>query len=141
LNITQVIAMTDSQNRFHDVWTEAVAAEAAALELHHVERSYRRLLAMTDDVLGKLEQHNLHGQRELDEVVKRDLARTLSELPPDARSRYPDPDSSMVQEALDGIFLVQESLLVVLQRMLHWDRLVTSHWESEAEEEPARRTA
>jgi hypothetical protein len=47
----------------------------------------------------------------------------------------------MVQRALDGIFLVQESLLVVLQRMLHWDRLVTSPWESEAEAEPARRTA
>jgi hypothetical protein len=131
--------MTDSQSRFDAVWTDAVAAEAAALERHQVERSYRRVLRMTDDVLGKLEQRNLHGQRDLDEVVKRDLARTLGELPPDARSRYPDAGSGTVQEALDGIFLVQESLLVVLQRMLHWDRLVTSHWEGEPE--PARRTA
>jgi hypothetical protein len=134
--------MTDSQSRFDDVWTDAVAAEAAALELHQVERSYRRVLAMTDDVLGKLEQRNLHGQQELDEVIKRDLARMLSELPPDARSRFPDAECATVQGALDGIFLVQESLLVVLQRMLHWDRLVRSPWESEAEEaEPARRSA
>jgi hypothetical protein len=133
--------MNDSLTRFDDVWTDAIAAEAAALELHQVERSYRRVLSLTDEVLGKLERRNLHGQRELDEVLKRDLTRTLSELPPDARSRFPNAEPETVQEALDGIFLVQESLLVVLQRMLHWDRLVTSDWESEAEGEPARRTA
>lgn len=132
--------MNDSQSRFDDVWTDAVAAEAAALELHQVERSYRRVLAMTDGVLGQLEQRNLHGQQVLDEVVSRDLARTLMELPNDARSRYPEAET--VQEALDGIFLVQESLLLVLQRLVHWDRIVTSSWEEQDEADLAvRRTA
>jgi hypothetical protein len=131
--------MIHSESRFEDVWNDAIAAEAAAMELHQVERSYRRVLAMTDDVLGQLEQRNLNGQRDLDEVLKRDLARTLDELPDDARHRY--PAAATVQEALDGIFLVQESLLLVLQRMLHWDRLLSSPWESMDDAEPARRTA
>jgi hypothetical protein len=104
------------------VWDDALAAAAAARELHRVERGYRRVLALTDHVLGKLEARNLKGQRELDAVVKRDLARTLTELPDDARNRFPEAGS--VQEALDGIFLVQEPILFVLQRVLHWDRLV-----------------
>lgn len=121
--------MNETQNRFDEVWTDAVAAEASARERHQVERMYRRMLAMTDDVLGKLEQRNLKGQQELDEVVMRDLARTLGELPPDARARF--PAARTVQEALDGIFSVQEVLLVVLQRMLHWDKLLASPWESD----------
>ena len=129
--------MIDTQSRFEEVWNDAVAAEAAALELHQVERSYRRVLALTDDVLGKLEQRNLRGQRDLDEVVKRDLARTLAELPAAARRRF--PEARTVQEALDGIFLVQECLLLVLQRMLHWDRLFTCPWGVEDDREPAAR--
>ena len=132
--------MTDSQSRFGDVWTDAVAAEAAALERHQVERSYRRILAMTDDLLGKLEQRNLRGEHELDEVVRRDLARTLGELPPDARNRFPNAADS-VQKALDGIFVVQESILLVLQRVLHWDRVLATPWEAEEVPEPARRSA
>jgi hypothetical protein len=131
--------MIHSESRFEDVWTDAIAAEAAALEMHRVERGYRRVLAMTDDVLGQLEQRNLQGQRDLDGVLKRDLARTLDELPDDARERY--PAAVTVQEALDGIFLVQESLLLVLQRMLHWDRVLSSPWESIDDAEPVCRTA
>lgn len=116
--------MMGSESIFEAVWNDAVAAEAAALQLHQVERSYRRVLAMTDEVLAELEQRNLHGQRELDDVMRRNLAKTLAELPADARRRYPDGAAASVQTALDGIFLVQESLLLVLQRMLHWDRLV-----------------
>jgi hypothetical protein len=104
------------------VWNDALAAEAAALERRRVELGYRSVLALTDQVLGKLELRNRDGQRDLDEVVKRDLVRTLNELPHDARSRF--PEAGTVQEALDGIFLVQEPILLVLQRMLHWDRLV-----------------
>ncbi|HKF76465.1 MAG TPA: hypothetical protein VE953_01620 [Terriglobales bacterium] len=114
--------MRRQKNRFDDAWNDAIAAEAALLEERQVERSYRRVLALTDDVLGKLEQRNLRGERVLDDEVRRDLAGALSELPPDARSRFPRAGS--VQEALDGIFLVQETILLVLQRMLHWDRLV-----------------
>lgn len=131
--------MTMKRNRFAQVWTDAVAAEAAALKVHEVERGYRRVLAMTDDVLGKLEERNLHDQHDLDEVVRRDIARTLDELPPEARGRYPHTET--VQGALDGIFLVQESLMVVLQRMVHWDRVLASPWDAELEPEPARRTA
>jgi hypothetical protein len=114
--------MTRHQSRFEDVWADATADEATVRQMRRVEHHYRRALAMTDDVLGKLEQRNLHGERELDDGLRRDLARTLTELPPDARSRFSEGRS--VQEALDGIFRVQEPLLFVLQRMLHWDRLV-----------------
>jgi hypothetical protein len=132
----------DVQSRFADVWSDAIEAEAAALERHRVERSYRRMLAMTDDVLGKLERRNLSGQRDLDEVIQRQIGRTLKALAPEARQRF--PEATTVQQALDGIFEVQESLLVVLQRMLHWDRLLASPWESlfdGADEQLVRRTA
>jgi hypothetical protein len=115
--------MMGTKGTFDDVWNDAIAAQVAVLQERQVERSYRRVLALTDEVLTQLEQRNLRGQRKLDDVVRRDLARTLAELPPDARRRYPD-DGGSVQKALDGVFLVQESLLVVLQRMLHWDRLI-----------------
>jgi hypothetical protein len=115
--------MMGTKGTFDAVWDDAIAAEAAVLQERQIERSYRRVLAMTDEVLTELEQRNLRGERMLDDAVRRDLARTLAELPPDARRRYPD-DAASVQRALDGVFLVQESLLVVLQRLLHWDRLV-----------------
>jgi hypothetical protein len=115
--------MMGTETKFADVWTDAIAAEAAVLQERQVERSYRRVLAMTDRVLAQLEEHNLRGERRLDAGVTRDLARTMTELPADARRRFP-ADAGSVQKALDGVFLVQESLLVVLQRMLHWDRLV-----------------
>jgi hypothetical protein len=130
------------KGRFADVWSDAIAAEAAALERHKIERSYRRMLAMTDGVLGGLEQRNLAGQRELDEVIRREIARTLTSLPPEARRRF--PAATTVQEALDGTFEVQEALLLVLQRMLHWDRLLAAPWEGAvegADEPPYRQTA
>ncbi len=119
--------MNEVHGRFADVWTDAVASEAAALERHKVERSYRRMLALTDGILGKLEQRNLANQRELDEMLQRQIARALALLAPDARDRF--PGATTVQEALDGIFEVQEALLLVLQRLLHWDRLLASPWE------------
>jgi hypothetical protein len=121
--------MNEAKSRFEDVWSDAVAAEASVRERRQVERRYRHVLAMTDDMLGKLEQRNLAGQRDLDEVVLRDLARTLEHLPADARQRF--PAARTVQGALDGIFSVQEILLIVLQRMLHWDKLLASPWESD----------
>lgn len=134
--------VNEAQGRFADVWSDTIAAEAAALERHKIERSYRRMLAMTDGVLGGLERRNLSGQRELDEMMRREIARTLSCLPPDARDRF--PAAKTVQQALDGIFDVQEALLLVLQRMLHWDRLLAAPWEGAvegADEPPYRRTA
>ena len=125
------------QGRYADAWTDARTAEAAALEQHKVERSYRQMLAMTDDLLGALEQRNLRGQEELDDVVRRDITRTLCQLPPEAQRRF--PITGTVQGALDGIFAVQEELLLVLQRMLHWDRLMTTMWEHQAMDESASR--
>ena len=115
--------MMGVKSKFEDVWSDAIAAEAAVLRERQVERGYRRVLAMTDEMLTELEQRNLRSERELDDTVRHDLARMLAELPVDARRRFPD-NAGSVQKALDGVFLVQESLLVVLQRMLHWDRLV-----------------
>jgi hypothetical protein len=129
--------------RYAEVWTDALDAELEALEQHRVERAYRTMLALTDRVLGQLEQRNMDGQQKLDEVMRRDIARTLAGLTPRARSRF--PRTSRVQEALDGIFDVQGELMIVLQRMVHWDRLLaTGPWEVEDEaddRQPARRSA
>lgn len=129
----------DVRSRFAGVWVDAIAAELEALERHKQERSYRRMLAVTDGVLGRLEQRNLAGQHELDDVIRRDLARMLSILPNDARRRF--PSASTVQQALDGIFDVQEALLIVLQRMVHWDRVTAEPWPGASEDPLARRTA
>lgn len=129
-----------AQTRFGRVWVESIEAEAAVLAEHREERRYRRMLALTDGVLGRLEQRNLTGQVELDDVILRDLGRTLAMLPPEARRRF--PTVTTVQEALDGIFDVQEVILLVLQRMLHWDRLLTGPWDLSGDDESfARRTA
>jgi hypothetical protein len=134
--------MTEMQGRYLDVWTEAVAAEAAVFERRRLERSYRHMLAVTDDVLGRLELRNMAGQRDIDRMLTRHIDRALAEMPPRARGRF--PQARTVQQALDGIFAVQEELLLVLQRMVHWDRLLSAPWDerSEATDEPrARRTA
>jgi hypothetical protein len=132
---------TNARSRFGNVWEESIAAEAAVLEEHRQERRYRRMLALTDGVLGRLEQRNLKGQRELDDVMRRDIERALRRLTPDARHRFP-AGATLVQEALDGIFDVQETILLVLQRMLHWDRLLAaSPWDRDDDESLVRRSA
>jgi hypothetical protein len=131
-----------AETRFHDTWNDAIAAEKEVLEQRRTERAYRRMLAMTDDVLGGLERRNLAGKRELDEVIRHEIDRMLVNLSPEARQRF--PVATTVQEALDGIFVVQEALLLVLQRMLHWDRLLASPWGEPmvgADEPLVRRTA
>jgi hypothetical protein len=136
--------MKERQGRFADTWTEVIAAEAAVIEQRRIERCYRQMLAMTDAILTQLEQRNLAGQRDLDGVLRRHIDRTLAELPPRARCRF--PEARTVQRALDGIFEVQEELLVVLQRMLHWDRLLSAPWDGRADDDgegevASRRTA
>ncbi len=130
------------QGRYANVWTEAMDAEAAVREQHQVEREYRHMLGLTDGLLGELERCNLLGQRKLSDATRRRIARMLREMTPEARTRF--PQVSTVQEALDGLFEVQEELLLTLQRMLHWDRLLASPWDAEVagSDEPAvRRTA
>lgn len=87
------------------------------------EGDYRRMLTLTDQLLGHLELLNLHGQKGIDGVTRRSITATMRELTPSARARF--PRARTVQEALDGLFEVQVELLVPLQRMLHWDRLVS----------------
>src|SRR5205807_9802019 len=53
------------QGRFTDTWEAALTAETAARERKAQERSYRRMLAMTDALLGRLEVLNLRGQDRL----------------------------------------------------------------------------
>lgn len=96
---------------------------AAVAEQPCREREYRRMLALTDELLAHLEQLNLRGQRDLDAATQRDIARTMGELTPRARGRF--PRSNTVQQALDGLFEVQEELMLPLQRMLHWDPLLS----------------
>jgi hypothetical protein len=110
--------------RYAEVWTEALDAEHASLERDRVARSYRRMLVLTDEMVGRLERRNLAGQRALDEVMERDIATTLEVLPPPARGRF--HRTGLVQEALDGMFEVQAELMGVLQRTLHWGRVLSS---------------
>jgi hypothetical protein len=105
--------------RFTTTVTEAGHAELALRERREVERTYRRLLAVSDGVLNGLEQRNFTGRHELDQVIRRDVSRMVRDLPPEIRSRYPLAATS-VQEALDGTLEVQEELMLVLQR-LHRD--------------------
>ena len=112
------------QSTYEHVWTDAEAAERAVLERTQAERSYRYMLGLTDDLLGHLERLNLDGQHDLDTVTRREINKTLSSLCPKARGRF--PAASTVQEALDGLFKVQEELLFPLQRMVHYDHLVAS---------------
>lgn len=127
------------QDRYTAVWAAAADAEAAMLEERREERHYRRLLALTDGILGRLERRNLAGERNLDDGLRRDIAMTILELPPPARRRMESLDT--VQQALDGIFAVQEELLLPLQRMLHWDRLFTSSNEAAIDQALANRIA
>jgi hypothetical protein len=130
-------------SRYADVWTETIEAEEAIREQRRVERDYRRMLGLTDRLLGRLEQLNLAGQRELDEDTRRDIALTLLDISEPARDRFPSTNG--VQVALDGMFDVQESLLLTLQRMVHWDRLLSAPWDAGVaggdQQSPVRRTA
>jgi hypothetical protein len=122
--------VNEVQGRFANAWRDATKA-AAVPEQRRVERSYKRMLALTDEVLSRLEQRNLAGQRDLDPVMRRNIDRALRELPPRAQGRFPAARS--VQEALDGIFEVQAELLVVLERVLHWDRVRASRRDMQGE--------
>jgi hypothetical protein len=115
-------------SRYAEVWTETINADEAIREQRRAERDYRRMVGLTDRLLGRLEQLNLSGHRELDEDTRRDIALTLLDVTEPARNRFPSTNG--VQEALDGMFDVQESLLLTLQRMVHWDRLLAAPWDA-----------
>lgn len=115
------------QGRYRDAWADAAGAQAALWERRRLERGYRERLALTDELLGRLERKNLAGEHDLDDDLRREIALALVELPARARSRFPAADT--VQTALDGMFAVQEELLLPLRRMLSRDRLVSSTWE------------
>lgn len=109
---------------YAQVSDDAAAMDDDARERKSVERSYRRQLARTDALLWRLERLNLAGNTDLDLDTRKELGLALVDVNPRARQRFPTATS--VQEALDGVFEVQEEILMVLERLLHWDRLLTS---------------
>ncbi|HLQ60560.1 MAG TPA: hypothetical protein VK131_01720 [Candidatus Acidoferrales bacterium] len=74
------------------------------------ERRYAfyRMLRGTDRVLERLEEMNLEGVQALPDEVRRELEEVVSGLPENVQK--PVPESARVQEALDGLFEVQERL-------------------------------
>ena len=109
---------------YTEVLSDAIRAQRKVLERTRRERNYRRMLGLTDELLGHLERLNLDGQRDMDEVTQREIDRTLRDVFPRARNRF--PAVTTVQEALDGLFEVQEELLIPLQRMVHYDRVLAA---------------
>lgn len=121
--------------RFNNASNDAVVAAAVVHSRREEERSYRRMLWLTDGLLGRLEVRNLRGGR-MSEGMRRDIGQTLDQLTPAARARFPGCDS--VQQALDGVFDVQDELLRVRQRQMRWNRM----WEEAPSlAEPVRQTA
>lgn len=79
------------------------------------------MLWLTDGLLGRLEVRNLRGGGRMNERIRKDIDRTLEQLSPAARARFPGGET--VQEAVDGVFDVQEELLRVRQRLMRWNRV------------------
>lgn len=107
------------RGRYENASIDAGVAAAVACGLREEERRYRRMLWLTDGLLGRIEVRNLRGGR-MNEGMRRDIGRTLDELTPAARARFSGCDT--VQQALDGVFEVQDELLRVRQRLMRWDR-------------------
>ncbi|MGH7862811.1 MAG: hypothetical protein ACRENM_08265 [Candidatus Dormibacteraceae bacterium] len=74
------------------------------------QRRYRfqRLLQATDEVLWRLEEMNLAGERRIPDPSRLEFRDSLEELPEDYQRIY--RDSEVVQETLDSIFEIQERL-------------------------------
>lgn len=91
-----------------------VRRNGAADGLDDAER--RSLMKLTDGVLARLEELNLadRGGCCPDSETARSIRLALAALPPEARRRFGSPDT--VQEALDGLFEVQDELLRPWQR-------------------------
>jgi hypothetical protein len=121
--------------RFANTWEEAIVAAATARESKQQERRYRRMLALTDALLGRLESLNLSGHQELSAPVRRSIAGTLDRLSPPVRARFPHCDS--VQNAVDGVFEVQDELLHRLRETLRWDPSEAIHVDTELERKTA----
>jgi hypothetical protein len=114
-SLARIFAVT---RRFANASTDARVAAALARSHRAEERRYRRMLWLTDGLLGRLEVRNLRGGR-MNEGMRRDIGRTLDQLTPAARARFAGCDT--VQQALDGVFDVQDELLRVRQRLLRFN--------------------
>jgi hypothetical protein len=121
--------------RFANTWEEAIVAAAAARESKQQERRYRRMLALTDSLLGRLETLNLSGHQQLSGPVRQSIAGTLDRLSPPVRARFPCCDS--VQNAVDGVFEVQDELLHRLRETLRWDAAEATIADTELERQTA----
>ena len=113
--------------RFANASTEAANAAEVVRSQREEERRYRRMLRLTDGLLGRLEVRNVRGGGHVTERLRKDIVRTLDQVSPAARARFPGCDT--VQQAVDGLFEVQDELLRVRQRLMRWNRV----WEEAGE--------
>jgi hypothetical protein len=70
--------------------------------------AFYRMLNTTDRVLWGLEEMNRDGVKIIPRKLRSAIKQQMAELPPDCRGAF--RDSERVQEILDSIFDVQESL-------------------------------
>lgn len=129
------------EERFAETAVDAARAVQAVRERRSAERRYRRMLVRADRLLERLETLNLRGGGPLPAGTKRSIDRWLNSLTPGVRARF--PRSRTVQQALDGVFGVEEELLGLLRGMTRWDRDEARAWDSavENDREPVRRSA
>ncbi|HVB76316.1 MAG TPA: hypothetical protein VNI34_00685 [Candidatus Nitrosotalea sp.] len=96
----------------------AIARMREEIEVDNQRRyRFQRLLQATDEVLWRLEEMNLAGERRISDPFRAQFRGTLDELPDDFRRIY--RDSEVVQETLDSIFEIQERLF--RERDPEWD--------------------
>ncbi|HZV51020.1 MAG TPA: hypothetical protein VFD49_14790 [Candidatus Dormibacteraeota bacterium] len=100
-------------NRYADVWADAADAASVHRERNAVSRRYRRMLALTDDLLGRLESLNASGGGELSRQARATIERVVVRLDPDLQVGL--LGCGTVQEAVDAVLAVQDEVL----RRLH----------------------
>lgn len=120
------------RSRYADTWGDTITSVAKVRAQGRRERRCRRMLALTDGLLGRLEVRNLKGECGLDERLRGDIAQTLGQLDAEVRARFPTADT--VQEAIDGTFEMQGQLLRRLQRLVHWEGVA---WDEELQPKTA----
>jgi hypothetical protein len=100
-------------NRYADVWADAAGAASANRERNAIARRYRRMLALTDDLLGRLEPLNASGGGDLPPPMRTAVERVVAHLDPDLQIGL--LSCRTVQEAVDTVLAVQDEVL----RRLH----------------------
>ncbi|TAN33970.1 hypothetical protein EPN29_04890 [bacterium] len=86
-----------------------IEQQETALRLENRRRyAFQRMLEATDRVLWQLEEMNRDGVKTVPAPVRAELREVFETMPPHVRE--PLRDCGHVQDALDGLFEVQERL-------------------------------